>query len=119
MCSGALRSYPIDQDAPPDSSMVATLPVSLHPATTTRDGNAITAIMCKLGTEQSDPGQRARTIVASTKEAKKVVRGLAPLQQLASFARLTSRARAGRYSGFVRVRPPQFNLMISNVPGAT
>ena len=117
MCSGALRSYLIDQDALPDSSMVATLPVSLHSGDNDKDGNAITAIMCKLGTEQSDPGQRVRTIVASTKEAKKVVRGLAPLQQLALGAANVAPLALAGIPGFVRYVPPQFNLMISNVPG--
>lgn len=116
MCSGALRSYLIDQDALPDSSMVAALPVSLH-TDEDKDGNAITAIMCKLGTEQPDPGQRVRTIVASTGEAKKVVRGLAPLQQLALGAANIAPLALATVPGFVRYVPPQFNLMISNVPG--
>ena len=116
MCSGALRSYLIDQDALPDSSMVATLPVSLH-TEGGKDGNATTAIMCKLGTEHPDPQQRVRTIVASTMEAKKVVRGLAPLQQLALGAANIAPLALAAVPGFVRYVPPQFNLMISNVPG--
>lgn len=116
MCSGAMRSYLIDNDALPDESLIALMPVSMHSAEDTKS-NAITAIMCKLATDQPDPKRRLDELVGSTREAKNVVRGLGSLQALALGAVSVAPLALATVPGFHRLTPPQFNLMISNVPG--
>ncbi|MCR8898718.1 wax ester/triacylglycerol synthase family O-acyltransferase [Gordonia sp. GONU] len=116
MCSGALRSYLIDQDALPDSSLIAAVPVSMH-TDGDSDGNAVTAIMVDLATDQPDPERRLDALVASARQAKNVVRGLKPLQALALGAANFAPLAFATVPGFVQYVPPQFNIIISNVPG--
>ncbi|TSD93836.1 wax ester/triacylglycerol synthase family O-acyltransferase [Gordonia rubripertincta] len=116
MCSGALRSYLVDQDALPDSPLVAAVPVSMH-TDEEKDGNAVTAIMVDLATDQPDPERRLNSIVASARQAKNVVRGLKPLQALALGAANFAPLAFATIPGFVQYVPPQFNIIISNVPG--
>jgi WS/DGAT/MGAT family acyltransferase len=116
MCSGALRSYLIDQDALPDSSLIAAVPVSMH-TDGDSDGNAVTAIMVDLATDHPDPERRLDALVASARQAKNVVRGLKPLQALALGAANFAPLAFATVPGFVQYVPPQFNIIISNVPG--
>lgn len=116
MCSGALRSYLIDRDGLPDAPLLAALPVSMHGDSTSM-GNSITAILTNLATDQPDPERRLATIVGSSRSAKQVIRGLSPLQALMFGAAAIAPLALATVPGFVRYTPPQFNLMISNVPG--
>ncbi|MCF8606038.1 wax ester/triacylglycerol synthase family O-acyltransferase [Gordonia sp. HY442] len=116
MCSGALRTYLSDQDALPDESLVAVLPVSLH-SDNDSDGNAITAISVRLATDIADPGARVAAIKASTTAAKAAVRGLRPLQALALGAAIIWPLAFTTIPGFVQYTPTGFNLMISSIPG--
>ncbi|MDL9946548.1 wax ester/triacylglycerol synthase family O-acyltransferase [Gordonia sp. ABSL11-1] len=116
MCAGALRSYLIDQDALPDKPLIASAPVSMH-TDSDKVGNSITAIKVNLATDQPDPERRLATIVASTRRSKEVVRGLRPLQALALGAANFAPLAFATVPGFVQYTPPQFNIIISNVPG--
>lgn len=116
MCSGALRSYLIDRDELPEAPLVAALPVSLH-SDNSNYGNQITMILANLATNQPDPERRLTTLVKSTRESKRVIRGLSPLQSLAYGAAAIAPLALATVPGFVRYTPPQFNLIISNVPG--
>ena len=62
MCSGALRSYLLEQQALPEQSLVAMVPVGLkakqsHLASA-EGGNAVGAVMVQMGTERADPADR-------------------------------------------------------------
>lgn len=118
MCAGALRSYLIDQNALPDDPLVAAVPVSMHTEDDNSD-NAVTAILVSLATDQSDPERRLDAIVASTRQAKSVVRGLRPLQALALGAANFAPLAFATVPGVVQYVRPQFNIIISNVPGPT
>lgn len=118
MCSGALRSYLIDRDALPSAPLIAAVPVSMHlGGPDSKDGNSITAILANMATDQPDPERRLHTLVNSMRESKKVIRGLAPLQALAYGAATIASLAFATIPGFVRYTPPQFNIIISNVPG--
>ncbi|OZC32662.1 WS/DGAT/MGAT family O-acyltransferase [Gordonia polyisoprenivorans] len=118
MCSGALRSYLIDRDALPSAPLIAAVPVSMHlGGPDGKDGNSITAILANMATDQPDPERRLHTLVNSMRESKKVIRGLAPLQALAYGAATIASLAFATIPGFVRYTPPQFNIIISNVPG--
>lgn len=116
MVAGAMRSYLIDRDALPDAPLVAALPVSMH-TESGHEGNSITIILANLATDQPDAERRLATVVASTRKAKQVIRKLSPLQALMFGAATIAPAAFATIPGFVRYTPPQFNLIISNVPG--
>ncbi|MGV9794801.1 MULTISPECIES: wax ester/triacylglycerol synthase family O-acyltransferase [unclassified Gordonia (in: high G+C Gram-positive bacteria)] len=116
MCAGALRAYLIDHDALPDKPLVASVPVSMH-TDDDKDGNAVSGILVSLATDQPDPERRLRSIVASTRKSKEVIRGLRPLQALALGAANFAPLAFATIPGVVQYTPPQFNIIISNVPG--
>ena len=116
MSSGALRSYLEANDALPEESLTAMVPVSLH-----MDGddksNAVSAVIVRLATNVDSPEERLKAIQASANEAKNVVRGLKPLQQLALGAANIWPLAFATVPGFVNFTPHAFNLVISSVPG--
>ena len=120
MCSGALRNYLISMDALPDAPMIAMVPVSLHGdegSSTDGGGNAVGAVMCNLGTDREDAGERLGTVHRSMQEGKELLRSMTPMQILAMSAIGISPLGLWpllRLTGSVR---PPFNLVISNVPG--
>ena len=62
MCSGAMRSYLDELGALPDTSLVAMVPVGLKAkssqSASASGGNAVGAVMVKLGTDLADPADR-------------------------------------------------------------
>jgi diacylglycerol O-acyltransferase len=121
MCSGAIRSYLLEQDALPDAPLVAMVPVGLNAKQSQlasgEGGNAVGAVMVQLGTHLADPADRLRSIHASTKTGKEALGSMTQLQITAMTALGLAPAIVTpmlRLHGFVR---PPFNLIISNVPG--
>ncbi|MFC8178658.1 wax ester/triacylglycerol synthase family O-acyltransferase [Rhodococcus sp. NPDC057297] len=118
MCSGALRGYLIDQDALPDSPLIAMVPVSLRkPGEDSGPGNSVSTILCNLGTHQPDPLDRLATITDSTVKGKDMMREFNTLESLAFGAVTMLPLLFGPVPGFVNNTPPPFNVIISNVPG--
>ncbi|PYE18455.1 WS/DGAT/MGAT family acyltransferase [Williamsia limnetica] len=118
MCAGALRSYLIDQNALPEQPLIAMMPVSMHAKDSdSSEGNAVTAILANLATDQPDPERRLATLVDSTRSSKQVIRELSPLQALGFGAVVAAPLALSTLPGFVRYTPPPFNVIISNVPG--
>ena len=119
MCSGALRAYLIEQDALPETPLVAMVPVSLR-AEDEMDtgGNMVGTILCNLATDTVDPAKRLDMISMSMHDNKKVFAELPKTQALALSAFLMSGIALGLVPGFVSSAPPPFNIVISNVPGA-
>ncbi|MDJ0360465.1 wax ester/triacylglycerol synthase family O-acyltransferase [Rhodococcus sp. H29-C3] len=120
MCSGALRSYLIDQEALPESPLIAMVPVSLRkPGEDKGPGNSISVILCNLGTHESDPLARLDAITDSTVKGKNMMRELNTLESLAIGAVTMAPLLFGPVPGFVNYTPPPFNVIISNVPGTS
>ncbi|WP_188545994.1 WS/DGAT/MGAT family O-acyltransferase [Rhodococcoides trifolii] len=118
MCGGALRSYLIDQNALPDQPLVAMVPVSTREAgADSSEGNAVTSVLCNLGTDQPDAERRLATITDSMNQSKAVLRDISPLQALGYGAAVMAPLLFGQVPGYVRAAPPPFNVIISNVPG--
>ncbi|OBB94515.1 wax ester/triacylglycerol synthase family O-acyltransferase [Mycobacterium sp. 852002-30065_SCH5024008] len=120
MCSGALRYYLLEQNALPDTPLIAMVPVSLR----TEDeadagGNLVGAILCNLATDTDDPAQRLQTISDSMRSNKKVFSQLPRFQALALSAANTSALALAAVPGWVASTSPPFNIIISNVPGPT
>jgi diacylglycerol O-acyltransferase / wax synthase len=127
LCSGALREYLIGLDALPESSLIAMVPVSLrgrgardHSGADGRGdggGNAVGAVMCRLGTDLADPAQRLATVRASMLEGKESMTGMTPTQVMLMSAVGLSPLALYPLLGLTGIARPPFNLVISNVPG--
>jgi diacylglycerol O-acyltransferase / wax synthase len=120
-CSGAVRSYLLELDALPEAPLVAMVPVGLKAresaVASTEDGNAVGAVMCQLGTDLADPGERLAAVHRSMREGKQALSAMTPVQIMAMSALGQAPAIVApllRVEGIVR---PPYNLIISNVPG--
>ncbi len=121
MCSGALRTYLLEQDVLPGQSLVAMVPVGLkakesHLASA-EGGNAVGAVMVQMGTERADPADRLHAVHRSMVDGKRALSSMTPTQILAMSALGQAPAILTpllRMQGIVR---PPYNVIISNVPG--
>jgi diacylglycerol O-acyltransferase len=121
MVSGAMRTYLTELGALPDTGLVAMVPVGLNAKQAQQasvdGGNAVGAVMVKLGTDLADPADRLRAVHQSMTDGKEALGTMTPLQILAMSAIGLAPAVLPpllKISGFTR---PPFNLIISNVPG--
>lgn len=118
MCAGALRYYLMEQDALPDTPLIAMVPVSLRSAADADSGgNQVGSILCNLGTDVEDPAKRLETISASMRANKKVMTELPRYQVLALSVMNMAPLTLAPFPGVLSSTPPPFNLIISNVPG--
>ncbi|MCV7441173.1 wax ester/triacylglycerol synthase family O-acyltransferase [Mycobacterium paraense] len=118
MCSGALRYYLLEQDALPDTPLVAMVPVSLRREDEAdAGGNLVGAILCNLATDADDPAQRLQAVSESMRNNKKVFSELPRVQALALSAMNMGSLALAAVPGWVNSTSPPFNLVISNVPG--
>jgi diacylglycerol O-acyltransferase / wax synthase len=119
MCAGALRAYLDEQDALPETPLVAMVPVSLRGEhEQDAGGNMVGTILCNLATDVIDPMQRLEAISASMRDNKRVFSELPRTQALALSGFLVAGLGLSLVPGFVSSAPPPFNIVISNVPGA-
>jgi diacylglycerol O-acyltransferase / wax synthase len=120
LCSGALRTYLLEQGALPDDPLIALVPVSIRPADDEHgDGNALSLLLANLGTHLEDPVARLEVIKASMDEGKERLRGLDRRELRDYGLALAAPTLLAQLTGLGgRVRPVH-NLTISNVPGPT
>jgi diacylglycerol O-acyltransferase len=121
MCSGAMRSYLGELGALPDSSLVAMVPVGLKAkssqSASASGGNAVGAVMVRLGTDESDPSDRLQGVHHSMATGKKALGTMTPAQILAMSALGLAPAVLAPMLKLDGLTRPPFNLIISNVPG--
>ena len=117
MCSGALRRYMIELDTLPDKPLVSAIPMSLRTDGGAMGGNAVGIILCNLATDTDDPAARLAEIRASMQRGKEVYHGLSQLQVTALSAIPMAPLAIATIPGALRITPPAFNVLISNVPG--
>ncbi len=121
--SGALRRYLADRDELPDTSLIASVPVSVHDQTAGREGvNKVSIMFSTLASDIEDPVERLRVIAGANVDAKEEHKmlGADTLQQWADTATPNMFALALRlYSGLNLAdrHPVVHNLIVSNVPG--
>jgi diacylglycerol O-acyltransferase len=118
MCAGALRTFLDDNEALPDTPLVAMVPVSLRGDGDAIGGNRVGAVLCNLATHLDDPAQRLDAIHCSMRDNKKVLSQLPRVQVMALSAALLSPAALNTVPGLATATPPPFNVCISNVPGS-
>jgi WS/DGAT/MGAT family acyltransferase len=117
LCGTALRRLLLEQNALPEKSLTAMMPVNIRPKDDPGGGNAVGAILASLATDIGDAHARLRSIILSTRAAKGQLTGMpknAILQYTALLMAPLSLQQVTRTAGRVR---PAFNVVISNVPG--
>jgi diacylglycerol O-acyltransferase len=115
MCSGALRTYLLELDALPDTSLVSMVPVGLNAkqsqhVASSEGGNAVGTLMVKLGTDLADPGDRLQAIHASMADGKEALASMTKVQILA----MSALGRRRRSCPMLRCRAwsnPPYNLV--------
>ena len=111
---GATRRYLIEQNALPEKSLTASVPIGLE-----RDensgGNAVAGFVCSLSTDISDPLERVRRINAGTTRAKADLMKMSKpaLENLALSGLLP--LMVGQMTGTLSKMSPMFNFVVSNV----
>jgi diacylglycerol O-acyltransferase / wax synthase len=120
LCAGVLRRFLLERGQLPDTSLVATVPVSVHDKSDRPGRNQLSALFTRLETQITDPAQRLRAIARDNSAAKEhsSAMGATLLLDWAQFAARTLFAPAMRlYTGTGLARRPIHNVVISNVPG--
>jgi diacylglycerol O-acyltransferase / wax synthase len=121
MCSGALRSYLLEQDALPERPLVAMVPVGLkakqvHQASAD-GGNAVGSVMAQLATDRADPADRLAAIHTTMQDGKQALSSMTPAQIVAMTAVGLAPALITPMLRMHNIVRPPFNVIISNVPG--
>ena len=120
---GALRRYLEERDDLPTSSLLASVPVSVH-GTSQRTGgsNKVSTIFARLGTDIADPIARLTQLALANANAKAHHKAIPAdtLQEWAEFAAPRTFGLAVRMVASLKLAekgPVIHNLVISNVPG--
>lgn len=120
---GALRRYLDERGELPATSLLASVPVSVHETTSRRGGaNKVSSLFAKLGTDIEDPVERLHSLALNNARAKEHHKAIPAdtLQDWAEFAAPRTFGLAVRMVsdlGLAERGPVIHNLVISNVPG--
>ncbi|AHD20095.1 wax ester synthase/diacylglycerol acyltransferase [Rhodococcus pyridinivorans SB3094] len=117
MSSGALRAFLSEQEALPDKSLVAMVPMCLRPDKDCA-GNELGVLMADMGTDLADPADRLARVSASTTQGKTSMQGMSSLSRLAASALGVAPLAVGILTRNRALPRPPFNVIVSNVPGA-
>jgi diacylglycerol O-acyltransferase len=123
LAGGALRSYLDERGELPDSSLLASVPVSVREQSRREGGaNKVSTLFAKLGTDVEDPLERLEELAETNRHAKDHHQAISAdaLQDWAEFAAPRTFGLAVRaYAGLrlAEKHPVVHNLVISNVPG--
>ncbi len=117
---GGLRKFLGESDQLPDKSLVAFMPVNVRTKDDNGGGNAIGALLAKVGSDVEDPLERLHLVSESASAAKSQLEGMTKQGILAYSAYLMAPAGVQAFSAITGIRgalPTNFNLCVSNVPG--
>jgi diacylglycerol O-acyltransferase / wax synthase len=121
LVSGVLRQYLAQRNALPDSSLVASVPVSVRGKSDRPGRNQVSAMFASLHTEIADPVERLKAIAEANSVAKQhsSAIGASLLQEWTQFAAPAVFGIAMRLYARTRLTEsmPVHNLVVSNVPG--
>ncbi|MFV0316463.1 MAG: WS/DGAT/MGAT family O-acyltransferase [Microthrixaceae bacterium] len=122
LCSTALRSYLREHHTLPDSTLIASCPVSMRTDGDETVGNNLGNMFASLATDIDDPLERLMTIHESTKSAKEMHQAMAAhqimgLTETTPPGLITLAARMYTSAGLASRTPPAASVVISNVPG--
>ena len=117
-CSGALRRYLAEHGALPAQSLVASVPVALHPAQGSAAGNAVTCLNARLGTDVEDVRERFGVICRSTTAGKAQLKDMTATAAMHFVTLLSVPLLLGWMPGVDQLVRPTANVLISNLPGS-
>lgn len=120
ICGGGLRQYLLEQGELPNKPLVAFMPVNIRNEGDEGGGNKVAVLLASMGTDLADPVERLRAVIASTREAKRQMRGMGQLPALAYSGYLLAPGLAQTLAAMAGVKnplPTTFNVVLSNVPG--
>ncbi len=121
LVSGALRQYLGERNELPGSSLVASVPVSVHGKSDRPGRNQVSAMFSSLHTQIADPVERLKAIAQANSVAKEhsSAIGASLLQDWSQFAGPAMFGIAMRLYARSRLTDsvPVHNLVVSNVPG--
>ncbi|AXT84297.1 wax ester/triacylglycerol synthase family O-acyltransferase [Aeromicrobium sp. A1-2] len=123
LSGGALRRYLQERGELPETSLLASVPVSVRGKSTKSSGrNQVSSIFCRLGTDVEDPLERITAMAVANAHAKDHHTAVPAdtLQEWAEFAAPRTFGLAVRMVSDLRLAekgPVIHNLVISNVPG--
>lgn len=115
MCSTALRTYLMNQDALPAKPLIAMVPVSLR-RDDSAEGNQVGIILASLHTDEHEPVDRLMKIHSGVQEAKHRYAAMSP-EEIVNYTALTLAPAAFHLLTGLAPKWQTFNVVISNVPG--
>ncbi|MES2883967.1 MAG: wax ester/triacylglycerol synthase family O-acyltransferase [Pseudomonadota bacterium] len=111
---GAIRRYLLEQQALPEKSLLASVPVAIKNRSG-QMGNAAAGFVVPMGTHLEDPRERLHLIRRVTVRGKKEL-GDMPAESQMQFALLgITPLMLGQMTGLLPKMPPFFNVVVSNV----
>lgn len=117
ICATVLRRFLLEMDALPDKPLVAAIPVSLRAEGDQGGGNQVAMILASLATDIADPAERFQTVVASAQSARVHLQGMSSPAIMAHGTMLMGPFAVQSLTGRLGKARPNFNVVISNVPG--
>jgi diacylglycerol O-acyltransferase len=122
LSGGALRRYLMERGELPETSLLASVPVSVRSESKRAGRNQVSSMFCRLGTDVEDPLERITGMATANVNAKEHHKAVPAdtLQEWAEFAAPRTFGLAVRMVSDLRLAeraPVIHNLVISNVPG--
>ncbi|MFT4613416.1 MAG: diacylglycerol O-acyltransferase [Bacteroidia bacterium] len=119
---GALRKYLSAHDELPDNSLAAMAPINVRSEADKAGGNIVSTMTVQMRTDIDDPMERLQAVHEGTSRAKELTNaiGAKAMTDYSQFIPSMLTAQAARLSsrwGLVNRIKPQFNCVITNVPG--
>ncbi len=119
---GAMRKYLKHHDELPETSMAAMAPINIRTDADVNGGNIVSAMTVKIRSDIADPRERLQAVHEGTRDAKEFTHAVGakamtdytnmmPAKLVSEAARLSSRL------GLANRMSPQYNCVITNVPG--
>ncbi|HEX9887904.1 MAG TPA: wax ester/triacylglycerol synthase family O-acyltransferase [Nitriliruptorales bacterium] len=119
MCSSALRQYLTDHGDLPEKPLIALVPVSFRREGDADAGNAISLVPANLATHLEDPIERLHLIRSSMDTVKQRLAGMSTGQLVTYGLLMSAPIILGQLTGLAGRIRPEYNVVISNVPGPT
>ncbi len=123
ICAGALRKYLLEKEELPELSLVSMCPVNVRdPNAPTGSGNQVVSMAVPLHTDIADANERLQAICTSTQDAKAYTNaiGAKAMMEMAEYIPMELSvlgARVAAEQGIANFATPEFNTVITNVPG--
>ena len=123
LCGGALRRYLLASDELPEESLAAMAPINVRDnSEKSTGGNIVSSMTVQIRSDIEDGGERLRAVHEGTSQAKEYSSavGAKTMTDYTQFIPSTLTAQAARLAsrwGLLNQMSPQYNCVITNVPG--